>query len=108
MRRNALDDVFSTLREVLAPGSQVAFDYWEPDAMEKPTMIRLQDHLASAYGYTNLEWNLFGDGYISGLRGFKRIESDDIAGLERRYSQTRLLQGDNKIPGCYAVLRRED
>jgi hypothetical protein len=71
-------------------------------------MVRFKEYLERTYGYTNLEWNLFDEAYLDGLEGFKRIETTDIAGLERKYSKTRLLQGDNKIPGCYAVLRRED
>jgi O-methyltransferase involved in polyketide biosynthesis len=108
MRRRALDELFAILRDVQNAGSMIAFDFWRPDAMHSATMVRFEEYLGRTYGYENLEWNLFDEGYLDGLEGFTRVETTDIAGLERRYSQTRLLQGEDKIPGCYAVLRRED
>jgi O-methyltransferase involved in polyketide biosynthesis len=104
--RRSLDDILSVFREAQEGGSLVLFDYWKPDAMENATMQRLKKHLQVTYGYTNLEWNLFDDAYIDRIPGYRRIESDDIAGLERMYSPTRELQGEDKIPGCYAVLMR--
>jgi hypothetical protein len=40
------------------------------------------------------------------IGGFTAIELTDIVSLERKFAETRILQGkDNKIPAHYAVLK---
>jgi O-methyltransferase involved in polyketide biosynthesis len=107
LKRDVLSDIFKLLADIQEPGSLVAFDYWRPDAMEYPTMVRLKAYLEKKFGDSGEAWNLIDEAYIKGRGGFATIESTDIASLELKYAETRILQGrDNKIPAHYAVLKK--
>ena len=105
--KDVLWDIFSLLSDVQNKGSMVAFDYWKPNAMDYPVMVRLKEHLDKKFGYSNRGWDLFDESFIREIRGFTKIESTDIAALEVKYSPTRLFQGsENKIPVHFSVLKR--
>jgi O-methyltransferase involved in polyketide biosynthesis len=107
LKREVLSDIFLILGEIQKPGSRVAFDYWEPDAMAYPAMSKLKNYLDDKFGGSGEDWNLFDATYIDAQKNYITIETVDIAALEWQYSPTRLLQGkDHKIPAHYAVLQR--
>ena len=107
LKREVLSDIFKLLADIQESGSLVAFDYWGPDAMEYPAMARLKAYLDKKFGDIGKAWNFLDETYIKGIEGFTTIESTDIASLELKYAETRILQGrDNKIPAHYAVLKK--
>jgi len=107
LKREALTDIFKILREVQRKGSIVAFDYWKPDSMEYPVMVKLGRYLEKRMGFEEQDWNLIDELYIKERPGFTEIESADIAKLELTYSETRVFQGrENKIPAYFSVLKR--
>jgi O-methyltransferase involved in polyketide biosynthesis len=107
LSREVLSDIFKIFTEIQATGSLVAFDYWEPDALEYPVMARLKEYLNKKFGHSGEDWNLFDKTYIKGREGFMEIESADIATLELTYADTRVMQGrDHKIPVHFSVLKR--
>lgn len=107
LKRNVLSHLFDVLREVQGRGSLAAFDYWRPDALESPVMQRLKNFLNQKFGRSGEDWNLFDETFIKQIQGYAAIEHTDIAALEKRYADTRVLQShDSKIPGNFAVLQR--
>lgn len=103
----ALSRVFAVLRRVLRAGSRVALDYWAPDSMTYPVMVRLKRHFDQEFGASHTGWHFYGREFFRGLPGYAWAESKDIAGLERAYSRTRRFQGrDAKIPVRFGVLER--
>jgi O-methyltransferase involved in polyketide biosynthesis len=106
LRKEVLSDIFAIIRDAQTPGSLVAFDYWQPDAMGYPAMVRLKTYLDKKFGDSGKDWNLLDEAYINELSGFTAIKFTDIATLERKFAETNILQGkDNKIPAYYAVLK---
>jgi O-methyltransferase involved in polyketide biosynthesis len=96
-------EIFSGLQ---TRDSLIAFDYWKPDAMTYPVMIKLKEYLQIKFGFEQ-NYNLFDENYIKSVKGHEEIESKDIAVLELEYSETRIFQGrDNKIPVYFSVLKR--
>jgi len=109
LNKNTLDDLFTIFREVQSPGSLVAMDYWKPETLQYPVMVRLKDFLDRKFGYTGQQWFLFDESFIRSLPGFQVISSTDITSLELSCSTTRLFQGkDNKIPVYFSVLIRKE
>jgi O-methyltransferase involved in polyketide biosynthesis len=107
LNKEVLNDIFALLGEVQKSGSIVAFDYWQPDAMAYPAMVKLKKYLDDKFGGSGEDWNLFDEQYINAKKNYITLETTNIAALERQYSETRLLQGqDHKIPAHYAVLQR--
>jgi len=107
LKREALNDVFRILGEIQKEGSITAFDYWKPDAMEYPVMVKLEEYLDKKFGYRDQDWDLLDETYIKKIKGFAEIESTDIAELELEYSVTRRFQGmENKIPVHFSVLKK--
>jgi O-methyltransferase involved in polyketide biosynthesis len=103
--REVLSDIFDLLAEVQPTGSLVVFDYWKPDALQYPVMQRLAKYLNHRFGESSAEWHLFDECFINEIKGYTAMESSDIAGLELKYSDTRLFQGrDDKIPVHFSVL----
>jgi O-methyltransferase involved in polyketide biosynthesis len=109
LKSEILSEIFGMLREIQNIGSLVTFDYWKPDALQYPVMQKLKEYFNNKFGSSGENWNLFDDSYIKKIKGYIEIESIDIAGLERDYSDTSVLQGDdNKIPGHFSVLQMMD
>jgi len=103
-----LTDIFKILKDIQAKGSQVAFDYWRPDALEFPVMVKLKSYLDKKFGSSGRDWYLFDEKYIKDIDGYSELDSVDISKLETEYSETRLLQGkDNKIPDNFCLLLRK-
>jgi O-methyltransferase involved in polyketide biosynthesis len=102
-----LERLFAILREVLTAGSLVALDYWKPDAMKYPVMVRLRKLLDRQFGCRGQRWNLLEHRRLCRIPGFTEIESTDIAALERKHSSTRIFRGNaHKIPVFFSVLKR--
>lgn len=102
-----MDELFGICREVQQPGSWTGFEYWKPDTMSYPVMVKLMDYLGRKFGYTDQKWFLFDEEYIRGIKDYREIEATDIAALELKYSETRIFQGrDNKIPVYFSLLER--
>ncbi len=107
LQKDVLTDLFRIFSEVQTKNSLIAFDYWKPDAMTYPVMVKLRKYLENKFGFKQ-DYNLFEENYISSIKGYEEIESKDIAELELEYSVTRIFQGrDNKIPVYFSVMKRE-
>ena len=107
LQKDVLLDLISLLSEVQTRGSVIAFDYWKPDAMSYPVMIRLKGYFDRKFGDRGTGWYLYDESFFRDIGGYTMKESADIARLEVKYSPTRLFQGqDNKIPVYFSVLER--
>jgi O-methyltransferase involved in polyketide biosynthesis len=107
LKIDVLTDIFRILKEVQCKDSITIFDYWKPDALKYPVMMKLKEHLDKEFGYQDDVWNLFDSLYIQKIKGFAEIEATNIADLELKYSETRLFQErKNKIPVFFSVLKR--
>jgi O-methyltransferase involved in polyketide biosynthesis len=105
--RQTLVDLLTRVSRLQHPGSLIAFDYWKPDAMEYPVMVRLKDYFYRKFGERGTGWFLYDEQFFSNLSGYVFRERMDIAGLEVKYSPTRLFQGrEKKIPVHFGVLER--
>ena len=99
-----LNDLFEIYSEVQTNGSIIAFDYWKPDAMTYPVMVKLRNYVESKFRVKQ-DFYLFDETYIRSIQNYNEIESKDIAELELDYSDTRIFQGrDNKIPVYFSLL----
>jgi hypothetical protein len=102
---DTINSLFALYAEALPGGSLVLFDFWGPDAGSYPVVRGLRQYLANHSGATPRDFTYLGMEYISGIEGFSVREHTDIAALERRYAESRVLQdGDNRFPAEYAVL----
>lgn len=105
--RLTIQDLLSRLGSIQSPGSCIAFDYWKPDAMEYPVMVRLRDYFYRKFGERGTGWFLYDERFFTGFPRYTLSERTDIAGLEVKHSPTRLFQGEkNKIPVYFGVLER--
>jgi O-methyltransferase involved in polyketide biosynthesis len=64
LKREALTDIFKILREVQRKDSIVAFDYWKPDSLEYPIMVKLKEFLGKKMGLGEHDWGLIDESYI--------------------------------------------
>jgi len=107
LRKDVLLDLISILGEVQTRGSIIALDYWKPDAMIYPVMVRLKGFFDRKFGDRGTGWYLYDEVFFRDIGGYTLNESTDIATLEVKYSPTRLFQGrDNKIPVYFSILER--
>jgi len=107
LKRDVLLDLISILGEVQTRGSVIALDYWKPDAMNYPVMVRLKDFFDRKFGNMGTRWFLYDKKFFRDTGKYTITESEDIAALEVKYSPTRLFQGaDNKIPVYFSVLEK--
>lgn len=107
LKEEVLNDIFKMLGNIQTQDSLTAFDYWRPDAMEYPAMLRLKKYLGEKFGRSADNWNLFDKSYINQLTDYVEIESVENKDYELIHSTTRKLQGrENKIPDFYSVLKR--
>jgi len=107
LRKDVLLDLISILGEVQTRGSVIALDYWKPDSMLYPVMIRLKGFFDRKFGDRGTGWYLYDEAVFRDIGGYTLNESTDIATLEVKYSPTRLFQGrDNKIPVYFSVLKK--
>ncbi|GEM_PF-995275 len=104
-----LNKIFALLYETQEEGSLIIFDYWKPDTMAYPVMIRLKTFLEKHFGLQGQQYTLFDQTFTHEIQGYKEIESINIGELEQQYSNTRIFQGkDFKIPVYYSTLIRTD
>jgi O-methyltransferase involved in polyketide biosynthesis len=102
-----LERLFSCYAKYPAPGSLVVFDYWGVDSDDYPVIQRVKKYLSKVSNgpvkpFTYLDMN-----YIHKIKGFSIVENTDIAELERRYGESRLLQKkENRFPTEFVVLRK--
>ena len=107
LSKDVLNDIFGLLRDVQKKDSIIAFDYWKPDALEYPTMVKLKEYLDRKFGYHGQDWNLFDNNYIKDLNGYAEVFSTNMAKLELQYSNTKKFQGrENTIPDNFCVLKK--
>jgi O-methyltransferase involved in polyketide biosynthesis len=104
---NQLMEIFRILHDIQISGSIILFDYWTPDAMEYPVMMRLKKFMDEHFGYQDKSYNLFDLSFIQKIEGYIIIESTDSAHLENTYAtSTKFQENDQKLPVLYAVLLR--
>ena len=107
LNKEILDDLFDIYSEIQIQGSEIVFDYWRPDAMTYPVMVRLKDYVNKKFNVKQ-DFYLFDENYIQSIKNYKEFESTEIASLELMYSPTLIFQGrDNKIPVYFSVLNRD-
>ena len=107
LNKEILDDLFDIYSELQIQGSEIVFDYWRPDAMTYPVMVRLKDYVNKIFNVKQ-DFYLFDENYIQSIKNYKEFESTEIASLELMYSPTLIFQGrDNKIPVYFSVLNRD-
>lgn len=107
LNKEILDDLFKIYSEVQTQGSEIVFDYWRPDAMTYPVMVKLKDYVDKKFNVKQ-DFHLFDENYIQSIKNYKEFESTEIASLELMYSPTLIFQGrDNKIPVYFSVLNRD-
>lgn len=102
-----LHEIFELLYAVQSKGSLIVFDYWRPDVMEYPVMIRLKKFMEQHFGFQGQQYTLFDQTFIHQIQGYEEIESTSITDLEQQYTTTRIFQErDLRIPVYYSVIER--
>jgi O-methyltransferase involved in polyketide biosynthesis len=105
---DTINALFKLYETTLPAGSLVIFDFWGPDADTYPVVRNLMQYLSKSNAMPSRELTYLDMQYISGIEGFNVIEHTDIAALERKYAESRVLQDrDNRFPGEYIVLGRQ-
>ncbi|WP_428568814.1 MAG: class I SAM-dependent methyltransferase [Solidesulfovibrio sp. DCME] len=89
--RLVLEWLFGLLAANLPTGSRLAFEHWPPDAATYPVFVRLNAYLQNRFGWAVPAYDLFDAAYVAGLPGFRLLEATDIAAVEARWTNGRLL-----------------
>lgn len=88
-------------------GSQLAFEYWTPDAEDYPVFCRLKQYLSQGFAVKRQAYELLDLSFVRSIPGYELQESSDIAAQELLYSNTRVLQErNNRLPIHFAVLNK--
>jgi O-methyltransferase involved in polyketide biosynthesis len=104
---SVLQELLNIIAAAQVPGSQLAFEYWTPDAADYPVFCRLEQYLAKGFAARTQHYELLDHDFVSAIPGYHLVESSDIAAQELLHSDTRDLQDkNNRLPVHFAVLRK--
>ncbi|MBF0553896.1 MAG: class I SAM-dependent methyltransferase [Nitrospirae bacterium] len=104
---DALNSLFEIYAAALPEGSLVLFDFWGPEADSYPVVRGLRQYLSRRSCLPPCDFAYIDMQYINSIEGFAVREHTDIAALERRYANSRVLQDrDSRFPGEYVVLEK--
>ncbi|NQT33284.1 MAG: class I SAM-dependent methyltransferase [Candidatus Omnitrophica bacterium] len=102
-----LDNLFSCYAKYLVKGSLVVFDFWGPDSDSYPAIQRLKKYLSRISGGPVKDLTYMDMDHIRNIKQFSVVEHTDIAELERRYTETLVLQEKaNRFPTEFVVLNK--
>lgn len=103
--KKVLDFIFQLLGSTMKKGSEIVFDFWEPDAMEYPVLQKLRTYLTERFGYEQKEYFLFDKDYIESKKDFVISEIKKISEVERTYAGTNHFENkENVIPANLCTL----
>lgn len=103
--KKVLDFIFQLLGSTMKKGSEIVFDFWEPDAMEYPVLQKLRTYLSERFGYEQKEYFLFDKDYIESKKDFVISEIKKISEVEKSYAGTNHFENkDNVIPANLCTL----
>ncbi|MFC1461193.1 class I SAM-dependent methyltransferase [Verrucomicrobiota bacterium] len=102
-----LDRLFSFYTKYLIKGSLIVLDLWGPDSDEYPVIQKVKKYLSKISGGPAKDFTYIDMDCVRGIEGFSVVEHTDIAALERKYAESRVLQDkSSRFPTEFAVLER--
>jgi O-methyltransferase involved in polyketide biosynthesis len=103
--KRVLDFIFQLLGSTMKKGSEIVFDFWEPDAMTYPVLQKLKTYLEERFGYQQKEYFLFDKDYIESKKDFVISEIKKISEVEKTYAGTNNFENkENVIPANLCTL----
>lgn len=100
-----LDFIFQLLGSTMKKGSEIIFDFWEPDALTYPVLQKLKTYLKERFGYEQKEYFLFDKNYIESKKDFVISEIKKISDVEKIYAGTNIFEKkENVIPANLCTL----
>lgn len=103
--KKVLDFIFQLLGSTMKKGSEIVFDFWEPDAMDYPVLQKLRTYLSERFGYEQKEYFLFDKDYIESKKDFVISEIKKISEVEKSYAGTNHFENkENVIPANLCTL----
>ena len=102
-----LDTLFSCYTKYMKTGSLVVFDFWGEKSDEYPVLQKVGKYLHKVSGGPVKPFTYMNMDYINNMKEFSILERTDIAELELKYAESRVLQDKaNRFPTEFVVLRK--
>jgi O-methyltransferase involved in polyketide biosynthesis len=107
LSRELFDDLVAIVRQAQPAGSILAFDFWTPESAAHQVFLRFEKFFAERFAVAEKRYNFMDRNTVASINDYKLVELRSVAGLERMFSGTRVLQDPSGIlPESYAILAK--
>lgn len=102
-----LDELFTRLAALQAPGSILAFDFWQPELARHPVFLRQERFFTRRFGMEPSRYTFLSRRRAAEVAGYRPIEITDVAAKEAELAEDPVLAAtEDRLLEHYAVLRR--